>query len=167
MNLNEVKTIYPPNIGWLEYKLNSKEMDYVWRCIENNKENWKYGGERQYFKKQDLLNYIRKAKTDIKIAQQYRFVIIVNKIPIGLIDLFDYASNKANVGIIIKKKYRRKGYGKEALDAEDARIAEEKIPHEHGKNSKNNIAVATIPKKRSSDKKSSKISFQKVIFCKN
>ena len=38
MNLNEVKTIYPPNIGWLEYKLNSKEMDYVWRCIENKKE---------------------------------------------------------------------------------------------------------------------------------
>ena len=37
MNLNEVKTIYPPNIGWLEYKLNSKEMDYVWRCIKNKK----------------------------------------------------------------------------------------------------------------------------------
>ena len=41
MNLNEVKTIYPPNIGWLEYKLNSKEMDYVWRCIENKKDNCK------------------------------------------------------------------------------------------------------------------------------
>ena len=38
MNLNEVKTIHPPNLGWLEYKLNSKEMDYVWRCIENKKE---------------------------------------------------------------------------------------------------------------------------------
>ena len=38
MNLNEVKTIYPSNLGWLEYKLNSKEMDYVWRCIENKKE---------------------------------------------------------------------------------------------------------------------------------
>ena len=41
MNLNEVKTIHPPNVGWLEYKLNSKEMDYVWRCIENKKENKK------------------------------------------------------------------------------------------------------------------------------
>ena len=38
MNLNEVKTIYPSNLGWFEYKLNSKEMDYVWRCIENKKE---------------------------------------------------------------------------------------------------------------------------------
>lgn len=30
----------PPNVGWLEYKLKSKEMDYLWRCIENkNEEN--------------------------------------------------------------------------------------------------------------------------------
>ena len=41
MNLNEVKTIYPSNLGWLEYKLNSKEMDYVWKCIENKKGNTK------------------------------------------------------------------------------------------------------------------------------
>ena len=107
MNVNGKNIILRP--------LEESDLDFLY-YIENNKENWKYGGERQYFKKQDLLNYIRKAKTDIKIAQQYRFVIIVNKIPIGLIDLFDYASNKANVGIIIKKKYRRKGYGKEALD---------------------------------------------------
>ena len=39
MNKKEIKKIYPPNLGWLEYKLNSKEMDYVWRCIENKKEN--------------------------------------------------------------------------------------------------------------------------------
>ena len=39
MNKKEIKKIYPRNLGWLEYKLNSKEMDYVWRCIENKKEN--------------------------------------------------------------------------------------------------------------------------------
>ena len=39
MNSKEIKGIYPENLGWLEYKLNSKEMDYVWRCIENKKEN--------------------------------------------------------------------------------------------------------------------------------
>lgn len=95
--------------------LEESDIDFLYN-IENNKENWKYGSERQYFNRKELLDYIRKAKTVIKIAQQYRFVIILNMIPIGLIDLFDYTSNKANVGIIIKKKYRRKGYGKEALD---------------------------------------------------
>jgi len=39
VNKKEIKSISPPTLGWLEYKLNSKEMDYVWRCIENKKEN--------------------------------------------------------------------------------------------------------------------------------
>ena len=39
MNSQEIKPIYPGNLGWLEYKLNTKEMDYVWRCIENKKDN--------------------------------------------------------------------------------------------------------------------------------
>lgn len=95
--------------------LEESDLDFLYN-IENNKENWKYGSERQYFNRKDLLDYIRKAKTTIKIAQQYRFVIIFNMVPIGLIDLFDYISDQANVGIIIKKKYRRKGYGKEALE---------------------------------------------------
>ena len=95
--------------------LEESDLDFL-DSIENNQENWHFGSERKHFEKQELLDYIRKAKTDIKIAQQYRFVITFNKIPIGLIDLFDYTNNKANVGIIIKKKYRRKGYGKEALN---------------------------------------------------
>ena len=39
MNKKEIKSIVPPNVGWLQYKLNTQEMDYVWRCIENKKEN--------------------------------------------------------------------------------------------------------------------------------
>jgi len=38
MNLKEVKAIAPSPCGWLEYKLNNQEMDYVWRCIKNKKE---------------------------------------------------------------------------------------------------------------------------------
>ena len=33
----EIKVITPSNVGWLEYKLNPQEMDYLWRCIETNK----------------------------------------------------------------------------------------------------------------------------------
>ena len=35
----EIQVITPPNQGWLDYRLNKKEMDYVWRCIENKKDN--------------------------------------------------------------------------------------------------------------------------------
>ena len=30
-----VNVIRPPDFGWLEYKLNNKELDHVWKCIEN------------------------------------------------------------------------------------------------------------------------------------
>tara|TARA_B100000427_G_scaffold132504_1_gene110244 strand:+ start:44 stop:682 length:639 start_codon:yes stop_codon:yes gene_type:complete len=37
MSNKEIKVISPPNVGWLKYKLDPQEMDYVWRCIETNK----------------------------------------------------------------------------------------------------------------------------------
>ena len=35
----DVKVIRPPVLGWLEKKLSDKEMDYLWRCIDNKKES--------------------------------------------------------------------------------------------------------------------------------
>tara|TARA_B100000287_G_C20379299_1_gene680887 strand:+ start:60 stop:701 length:642 start_codon:yes stop_codon:yes gene_type:complete len=37
-----IKPIRPSNLGWLEYKLDTQEMDYVWRCIENKKGKYKF-----------------------------------------------------------------------------------------------------------------------------
>ena len=37
MNKKEIKVCIPPNLGWLDYRLSKKEMDYVWRCIDNRK----------------------------------------------------------------------------------------------------------------------------------
>ena len=34
---NDIKAFSPENLGWLEYKLNDQERDYVWRCIKNKK----------------------------------------------------------------------------------------------------------------------------------
>ena len=41
MNKNDIKVVTPRPVGWLEYKLNSQEMDYVWKCIKNKKEDYK------------------------------------------------------------------------------------------------------------------------------
>ena len=40
MKKEEIKVIRPETLGWLEYKLNPQEMDYVWRCIKNKKESY-------------------------------------------------------------------------------------------------------------------------------
>ena len=84
--------------------------------IENNKENWQFGSERKKYSKQNLIDYIQHAKTDISIAKQYRFVIDLKGIAIGFIDLFDYNIESAAIGLIISKDYRNQGFAKEALN---------------------------------------------------
>jgi RimJ/RimL family protein N-acetyltransferase len=83
--------------------------------VENNIDNWKYGTENKVYTKEKLINYIANAKQDIATAGQFRFVIDLEKTPIGFIDLFDYTANSAGVGVIIAKNYRRSGFAKEAL----------------------------------------------------
>ena len=94
--------------------LQNSDIDFL-EYIENNQQNWQYGSERKKYTKQDLVSYIANATTDITLANQYRFVIDLKKIPIGFIDLFDYTKKNAQVGVIIDSDYRKRGYAKEAL----------------------------------------------------
>ena len=94
--------------------LQDSDLDFLER-IENNKENWQFGSEQKQFNKEELLDYITNSKTDIKVAKQYRFVIDLNSTAIGFIDLFDYKTNSAGIGVIITENYRNKGFAKEAL----------------------------------------------------
>jgi len=94
--------------------LQLSDLDFLFE-IENNKENWKYGTENKQYTKEELTNYIANAKQYITNAGQFRFVIDFENTPIGFIDLFDYTTNSAGVGVIIAKNYRRRGFAKEAL----------------------------------------------------
>ena len=38
----KIKAVRPDNFGWLEKKLSDKEMEYLWRCIDNRKESKKF-----------------------------------------------------------------------------------------------------------------------------
>ena len=94
--------------------LQLSDLDFLFE-IENNKENWRYGTENKQYTKEELTDYITNAKQDITNAGQFRFVVDLENTPIGFIDLFDYTANSAGVGIIIAKKYRKKGFAKEVL----------------------------------------------------
>ena len=95
--------------------LQKTDLDFLFE-IENNIENWQFGSEKKKYNKQELLDYITNAKTDISLAKQYRFVIDLNSTPIGFIDLFNYTNDSAGMGVIITEKYRKKGFAKEALN---------------------------------------------------
>ena len=94
--------------------LQNSDFDFLKR-IENNTDNWQFGSEKKEYSDKELSDYIANAKTDIKAAKQYRFVIDLKSAPIGFIDLFDYQTNSLGVGVIIAEDYRRNGFAKQAL----------------------------------------------------
>jgi len=98
------------------YLRNLKESDIDFlQNIENNPILWEFGSEQKIYTKKELLSYIKKSKTNLKIAKQYRFVVDYNNTPIGFVDLFNYKKKSASVGIIINEKHQNKGFAKESL----------------------------------------------------
>ena len=39
--MSDARVIHPHNFGWLEKKLSTQEMDYLWKCIDKRKESIK------------------------------------------------------------------------------------------------------------------------------
>ena len=39
--LGTCEWVVPPNLGWLRYSLDDKEIDYLWNCIDNKKQYYK------------------------------------------------------------------------------------------------------------------------------
>ena len=108
--------------------------------IENNQILWKYGSNRKIFTKEELISYIKNSSEKIQKAKQFRFVIDYNNIPIGFVDLFEYKDNSAGVGIIVDKKYQRRGFGFESLKLLiNYSLKEIKLKYLHCRISKSNI----------------------------
>jgi diamine N-acetyltransferase len=97
--------------------LKDTDLDFLF-SLENDKSLWKVSGTTEPFSLAQLANYIQHAKEDIAIAGQFRFVIDLEGIAIGLIDLYEFNFEKQNagVGIVILEKYRRKGFARQALN---------------------------------------------------
>ena len=97
--------------------LEDNDLEFLY-SIENNPENKKYGSCNGYISKKILKAYIKNSGADLSIYGQQRFVITLNNIPIGLIDLFDFDQfeRSAFVGIIIINEYQNNNYGSNALE---------------------------------------------------
>jgi len=96
--------------------LKDTDLDFLF-SLENDKSLWAVSGTTEPFSLVQLANYISHAKQDIAIAEQFRFVIDWQGKAIGCIDLYEYnfKKQKAGVGIVILKEYRRKGFAKQSL----------------------------------------------------
>ena len=99
LELNDVQTLY---------------------ALENDVDVWGVSDTMMPYSAFVLEQYVLEAiNTDIYAAKQLRLVICDcnNGKPVGLIDLFDFSPRhqRANVGVLISKTFRGKGFAKEAL----------------------------------------------------
>lgn len=93
---------------------------YKW---ENDRSNWDVSGTKKSFTKKEVKDFIAKQK-DIYLDKQLRLMICTSPPlsgergpggAVGCIDLFEFDTKKAGIGILIEKKCRNKGYAAEAL----------------------------------------------------
>lgn len=87
---------------------------YHW---ENDISVWHVTNTYIPFSKHTLSKYLDSIQ-DIYTDKQLRLMIMADKVPVGMLDLFDYEPYhaRAGVGILIASEYRNRGYAKSALE---------------------------------------------------
>lgn len=91
------------------------ELIYYW---ENDPQVWEVSHTLAPFSKFVLTQYLETQHLDIYASKQLRLVAVdCNKVPVGLIDLFEFdpKNRRAGLGILIDVNARGKGFAKEAL----------------------------------------------------
>ena len=98
--------------------LEPEDLDFLY-VIENDTRFWEVSSTQTPYSKHILQRYIANAHQDIYEAKQLRLVIVntKTKIPVGLIDLFDFnpQHKRAGIGILILESEQEQGYAAEAL----------------------------------------------------
>jgi len=97
--------------------LEPEDLDALY-LIENDEELWEVGQTNVPYSKYTLNNYILSASNDIYADKQVRLVMEneCHRV-VGLLDIqnFDPRHNRAEIGIVVVKNERGKGYGIKAL----------------------------------------------------
>lgn len=99
--------------------LEPEDLDLLFE-VENNEEFWEVSVTSAPFSRYILKQYLENSHRDIYDVKQLRLVICENSgEAVGFIDIFDFdpKNRRAALGvIIINRKNRQKGYGRQALE---------------------------------------------------
>lgn len=94
------------------------DLDYLFH-VENDTRQWMVSACKVPYSRFQLQQYVETNAHDLYMDRQLRLMIerVEDKQVVGIIDLFDFspADHRAEVGIVIDRDYRSKGYGREAL----------------------------------------------------
>ena len=95
------------------------DLDYLFH-VENDTRQWMVSACKVPYSRFQLQQYIESNAHDIYVDRQLRLMIEreEDKQLVGIIDLFDFSptNRRAEVGVVIDRDCRGRGYGREALD---------------------------------------------------
>jgi diamine N-acetyltransferase len=97
--------------------LEPEDLDMLYE-IENDTELWDLGVTNVPYSRFLLHDYVAQSRSDIYVDGQVRLAIVGEEGEVvGLADLmnFDPKHRKAELGFVIRKEYRRRGYAKATL----------------------------------------------------
>lgn len=96
-----------------------EDLDFFYRW-ENDTELWKYGAALSPYSRYALKQYLAEATSDIYRQHQLRLMIVENAGGgvAGTVDLYDFDPhhNRAGVGILVDRAFRRQGIADAALE---------------------------------------------------
>lgn len=97
--------------------LEPEDLDLLYR-IENDKQLWDIGATSVPYSRFVLHEFMSSTTGDIYTDKQVRLVIEADGDTVGLVDLmsFDPKNRKAELGLVIAKPHRRKGYARAVID---------------------------------------------------
>ena len=95
------------------------DLDYLFH-VENDTRQWMVSACKVPYSRFQLQQYIESNAHDIYVDRQLRLMIEreEDKQLVGIIDLFDFSptNRRAEVGVVVDRDCRGRGYGREALD---------------------------------------------------
>lgn len=95
-----------------------RDLDYLFH-VENDTREWMVSACKVPYSRLQLQRYVENNAHDLYIDRQLRLMIERNedRQVVGIVDLFDYSptNRRAEVGIVVDRSNRRKGYARQAL----------------------------------------------------
>ncbi|MBU3814685.1 MAG: GNAT family N-acetyltransferase [Candidatus Bacteroides intestinipullorum] len=98
--------------------LEPEDLDFIYE-VENHPDHWAMTDFTVPYSRFSIRQYLRDNQNDLFADKQLRLVIALKGegTPIGIVDLFNYQPLHAHaeVGILVRREYRGRGYAGEAL----------------------------------------------------
>lgn len=90
----------------------------VMLSFENDESIWEQSSATGPYSRYQLKRFLHESQNDLFVDRQLRLMIVLSTGEVaGIVDLstFDPRHNRAEVGVVIRKEFRRRGIGRKAL----------------------------------------------------